>query len=332
MTESQEAPEGSELPPPTGIVVGVDGSDHGNCALIWAAREAQSRKLPLHLVTAYSVPIFAASGLDGGFATIDNNVIRQGAEVVLEQAAQQLGEYPDLTYDTRVEAGDASGVLLELSESAELLVFGSRGRGGFVGRLLGSVSSGLPGHAKCPTVTVPLSCASRLGIAGKSKDEPLVESVVTVGVDGSERARYTVLRAAEHAQRNGLSLRVVCAVPPYSGAMTWLPAPLDRQGILEEVREQMAAGAAWIRSHFPQLSISADVVDGPPIEILIQATKLSELLVLGSRGHGGFAGMILGSTTDAVLHHAKGPVMVVPEKDDPRLADREKFGPLLKEV
>ncbi|AJT42484.1 universal stress protein [Psychromicrobium lacuslunae] len=332
MSESKETPGTEQLAAPTGIVVGVDGSDHGNCALVWAAREAQSRKLPLHLVTAYSVPIFAASGLDGGFATIDDSVIRQGAEVVLEQAVGRLSEYPDLDFDARVEAGDASGVLLELSETAELLVFGSRGRGGFVGRLLGSVSSGLPGHAKCPTVMVPLSCAPRLGEGTNPADAPLVESLVTVGVDGSERARYTVLRAAEHAEQAGLALRVVCAVPPYSGAMTWLPAPLDRQGMLEEITEQMQAGAAWLRSHFPKLKIAADVVDGPPIEILIEATKHSELVVLGSRGHGGFAGMILGSTTDAVLHHAKGPVMVVPERDDPRLADRANFGPLLGEV
>ncbi|NYE96127.1 nucleotide-binding universal stress UspA family protein [Psychromicrobium silvestre] len=326
-----ETPQGKELQPPTGIVVGVDGSDHGNCALIWAAREAQRRKRPLHLVTAYSVPIFAASGLDGGFATIDDSVIRQGAEIVLEQAVNSLAEY-DLELDARVEAGDASGVLLEMSETAELLVFGSRGRGGFVGRLLGSVSSGLPGHSKCPTVTVPLKCAARLGAAEKPEGTKLVESTVIVGVDGSERARYTVLVAAEEAERQGLALRVVCAVPPYSGAMTWLPAPLDRQGMLEDVKVQLAAGSAWLQSHFPKLKITADVLDGPPIEILIGASEVSELLVLGTRGHGGFAGMLLGSTTDAVLHHAKGPVMVVPEHDDPRLADRANFGPMLKEI
>lgn len=145
---------------PTGIVVGVDGSDHGYCALIWAAQEAQKRQRPLNLITAYSVPIFAASGLDGGFATVDDDVIRQGAEAVLRQAQERLAEY-DVEYDCRIENGDASSVLLEASRTAELLVFGSRGRGGFVGRLLGSVSSALPGHAYCPTVTVPLNSTLR---------------------------------------------------------------------------------------------------------------------------------------------------------------------------
>src|SRR5215217_2307932 len=106
---------------PDGIVVGVDGSDHGQCALVWAAREAQRRRRPLHVVTAYSVPIFAASGLDGGYATVDDSVIREGAEAVLKQALNKVAAY-DVDVDGSVENGDASGVLLELSESAELLV------------------------------------------------------------------------------------------------------------------------------------------------------------------------------------------------------------------
>lgn len=318
---------------PTGIVVGVDGSDHGDCALVWAAREAQARNRPLHVITAYSVPIFAASGLDGGFATIDDDVIEQGAVAVLEQAAAKLADY-DLEFDTRLERGDASSVLMDASETAELLVFGSRGRGGFVGRLLGSVSSALPGHAKCPTVTVPLNCAPRLGEGEQpaEAEAPVVEAVVTVGVDGSEQARYAVLVAAEQAQRAGLALRVICAVPPYTGAMAWLPAPLDRQALFEDIEVQLSAGVAWLTSHFPQLPITAQVLDGPPVEVLAEASKVSELVVLGTRGHGGFAGMILGSTTDGTLHHAKGPVMVVRDREDPRLADRGSFGPLLGNV
>lgn len=332
MTEPTPA-QAADAPEPTGIVVGVDGSEHGYCALVWAAREAQARNRPLHLITAYSVPIFAASGLDGGFATIDDDVIKQGAVAVLEQAAAQLADYR-IEFDTRVVRGDASSVLMEASEKAELVVFGSRGRGGFVGRLLGSVSSALPGHAKCPTVTVPLECAPRLveGEQPAAEPAPEVKAVITVGVDGSEQARYAVLVAAEQAQRAGLALHVVCAVPPYTGAMAWLPAPLDREALFEDIGVQLSAGVAWLKSHFPLLAISADVLDGPPVEVLSGASKVSELVVLGTRGHGGFAGMILGSTTDGTLHHAKGPIMVVRDREDPRLADRSSFGPMLGNV
>jgi nucleotide-binding universal stress UspA family protein len=305
--------------------------------LVWAAREAERRRRPLHIVTAYSVPIFAASGLDGGYATVDDSVIREGAEAILAQAVNKVSGYL-IDVDASVENGDASGVLLEMSETAELLVFGTRGRGGFVGRLLGSVSSALPAHAKCPTVTVPLICSDRLGettddkhvLAERAKAGHLpVENVVVVGVDGSEQARVAVLEAAEQAERLSAPLRVVCAVPQYSGSLAWVPAPMDREALFADIRTQLDAGTAWIRSHFPHLTVESQLVDGSPVDILVEASRHVELVVVGTRGRGGFTGMLLGSTSDGILHHAKGPVMVVPDHDDPRLADRVNFGPVL---
>lgn len=322
---------------PRGIVVGVDGSDHGQCALVWAAREAERRRRPLHIVTAYSVPIFAASGLDGGYATVDDSVIREGAEAIVKQAMDKVSGYA-IDVDASVENGDASGVLLEMSETAELLVFGTRGRGGFVGRLLGSVSSALPAHAKCPTVTVPLICADRLGETTEDKrikaeqakfGHQRVENVVVVGVDGSEQARIAVLEAASEAERLGATLRVVCAVPQYSGSLAWVPAPMDRQALFADIRVQLDAGMAWLKSHYPNLPMESELKDGSPVDVLVEASRHVELVVVGTRGRGGFTGMLLGSTSDGVLHHAKGPVLVVPDREDPRLADRASFGPIL---
>ena len=328
---------GGEPAPPRGIVVGVDGSDHSHCALVWAAREAERRRRPLHIVTAYSVPIFAASGLDGGYATVDDSVIREGAEAILKHALDKVAGY-NIDVDASVENGDASGVLLEISETAELLVFGTRGRGGFVGRLLGSVSSALPAHAKCPTVTVPLICADRLGettddkhvLAERAKlGRQPIENVVVVGVDGSEQARVAVLEAAAQAERLSARLRVVCAVPQYTGSLAWVPTPMDRDALFADIKVQLDAGVAGLRSHFPALQVETQLVDGSPVDILVDASRHVELVVVGTRGRGGFAGMLLGSTSDGVLHHAKGPVMVVPDRDDPRLADRASFGPML---
>ncbi|MGG5174380.1 universal stress protein [Pseudarthrobacter sp. J1763] len=322
------------------MVVGVDGSEHGQCALIWAAKEAQRRNKPLHIVTAYSIPIFAASGLDGGYATIDDGVIRDGAEAILKQALAKVAEY-NIDVDATVENGDASGVLLELSEEAELLVVGTRGRGGFVGRLLGSVSSALPAHAKCITVTVPLRCAPRLGETTEDrhvqaeirKDQDIaVANRVVVGVDGSEQARVAVLEAAAQAERMGAELQIVCAVPQYSGTLAWVPAALDREAIFKDIQTQLDAGIAWLKSHFPNLKASTLLKDGSPVEVMVEASREAELVVLGTRGRGGFAGMMLGSTSDGVLHHSKGPVMVVPDREDPRLADRSNFGPMLGTV
>ncbi|PTT66552.1 universal stress protein [Arthrobacter sp. HMWF013] len=337
MHPDPERDDAGTSPAPGGIVVGVDGSDHGQCALVWAAREAERRRRPLHIVTAYSVPIFAASGLDGGYATVDDSVIREGAEAVVQQALDKVSGY-NIDVDASVENGDASGVLLELSEAAELLVVGTRGRGGFVGRLLGSVSSALPAHAKCPTVTVPLICADRLGETtddkriraeqAKAGHHP-VENVVVVGVDGSEQARVAVLEAAAQAERLGAKLRVLCAVPQYSGSLAWVPAPMDRKALLADIQVQLDAGMAWLRSHYPALPMEAALKDGSPVDALVEASRQVELVVVGTRGRGGFTGMLLGSTSAGVLHHAKSPVLVVPDREDPRLADRANFGPIL---
>lgn len=335
MTSQEQSAQGAAhepIPAPKGIVVGIDGSKQSNCALIWAARQAKLRKVPLHLVTAYTVPIFAASGLDGGYATVDDDVIRQGAEAVLRESAAKVAHL-DIEMDARVENGDAAGVLLDLSETAELLVFGSRGRGGFIGRLLGSVSSALPAHAKCPTVTVPLSCAPRLetGLAADATESVVeIEKVITVGVDGSDQARYAVLVAAEQAQRTGCTLRIICAVQPYTGSLAWMPAPVDREALFAEIQLQLDAGEKWLRNHFPKLPIEVNLLEGSAVEALVKATETTELVVMGTRGRGGFAGMMLGSTTDGVRHHAKGPVMVVRDKADPRQDDRSAFGPLLQ--
>ncbi|NJC24446.1 nucleotide-binding universal stress UspA family protein [Arthrobacter pigmenti] len=320
-----------------GIVVGVDGSDQSLCALVWAAKEAERRRTPLYVVTAYTVPVFAASSMDAGYATVDDSVVREGAQAVLDQAVSRIAGH-NIEVIPRVETGDASGVLLELSEEAELMVVGSRGRGGFVGRLLGSVSAALPAHSKCPTVVVPLYCAPRLDEAGveppKPKGAPCpraeeIEKVVVVGVDGSEQARMASLVAAEQAQTRGLPLRVVCSLPPFTGSLAWMPAPVDREALHSEIMVQLNAGKAWLQSHFPEVDITVELLDGPPVETLIEASRTAELVVVGTRGRGGFAGMLLGSTSQGVLHHAKGPVLVVPDREDTRLKDRESFGPMV---
>lgn len=316
MSDHQQQHEGSEHI--EGIVVGVDGSDQGLCALKWGAREAKRRGSVLNIVTAYTIPVFAASSMDAGYATLDDQLIRDGAEAVVREARESITD-DSLTVRTYIESGDPTGVLLDLSREAELIVVGTRGRGGFVGRLLGSVSSALPAHAKCPTVVVPVCMDKR------PADAPEVQDVVVVGVDGSDRARRAVLVAAEQAAVRGFKLRVVCALAPVSGALAWMPATVDQEAVMVDVRHQMAIGVRWISSHFPGLIVETDVIEGAPVEVLIRESAKARLLVTGSRGRGGFAGMLLGSTSQGVLHHSKGPVMVVPDGEDPRLADRSKF-------
>ena len=208
-----------------------------------------------------------------------------------------------------VETGDAAGVLVELSKNAEVLAVGSRGRGGFIGRLLGSVSSALPAHAKCPTVVVPIEYAKH--ITERTDPEGKELGPVVVGVDGSNQGRLAALRAAESAVQRGTNLIVVSALPPLGGAVAWLPTMVDEEAISKDLQEKLDAGKNWLKSYFPELEISSK---------------------LGTRGRGGFTGMLLGSTSQGVLSYAQGPVMVVPDGPDPRLETRTEFGPVLDET
>lgn len=304
-----------------GIVVGVDGSDQSHAACRWALREAELRGLPVTLVTAYSMPVFAASALEAGYGGPDDELIRTGAAQVLEEMVQRLKKDGPFSVEVRqaVEMGDAAGVLVDYSAQAELLVAGSRGRGGFLGRLLGSTSGALPAHAKCPVVIVPPGDLT-------PRFQPGVP--VAVGVDGSNQGRVAALTAAREASVRGTPLRVVCAMPPVSGAVAWLPATVDEHALVEELRETLDQGVAWLQSEFPELEISAHVVDGVPVDVLVEESRTARLTVVGTRGRGGFAGALLGSTSHGVIAHAKGPVMVVPYAKDQRLASREKFGPV----
>lgn len=348
-----------------GVVVGVDGSEQSLRAAHWAAAEAHRRQLPLTVVTAYSIPAFAASSMDGGYALMDDSALRQGSEKVIEQAAEFLRDYPgEIRYE--VESGDPAGVLLDYSHDAVVLVVGSRGRGGFLGRLLGSVSSALPAHAKCPTVLVPLKFSSKesnavttatgaipiVGVSGTGSAGPqaippgtaapasvIAEGAhpirprdsrpVTAGVDGSDFGRVAALVAAREASERGTSLRIVCALPPVGATLVWIPTSIDNDAALQELREKLEAGRLWLHSHYPDLKIDAEVIDGTAVDVLVQETRGAQVTVIGTRGRGGFAGMLLGSTSQGVLHHAEGPLMVVPENEDTRLANRPEFGPVL---
>ena len=137
-----------------GIVVGVDGSQQSRCALKWAVREASRRGTVLNVVSAYTIPVFAASSMDAGYSTLDDDLIRGGAEDIVRQAREEIGD-TDVQVRTYIESGDPAGVLLDLSNDADLVVVGTRGRGGFAGMLLGSTSQGVLHNCTGPSMIVP---------------------------------------------------------------------------------------------------------------------------------------------------------------------------------
>ncbi|MCR6688127.1 universal stress protein [Cellulomonas sp.] len=297
------------------VLVGVDGSAASLFALDWAAAEAVRRGWALHLVCAYALPSFAAASLDGGYAALDDTAIQEGAAAVLAEASGRVAGC-GVPVTAKVHTGDAAGVLVELSREARLVVVGTRGRGGFADRLLGTVSSALPAHAHCPTVVVPLRDAQghRLPDDAELPHVRPVERIV-VGVDGSPQAERALRFAVDEAIAWGASLTAVSGVPVGSmtGVLAWLPAAVDHEQVLSDVTEGLNVVVDRVLEG-KQLEVRRFALDGTGAELLTEFSAATDLLVMGSRGRGGFAGLLLGSTSQAVLHHADCPVMVVTQR------------------
>lgn len=294
------------------VLVGVDGSSASMHALDWAAAQARTHGWGLRVVCSYSLPSFTAASLDGGYAALDDTTIQQGARAVLAEATARVAGH-GLAVSASVVTGDAAGVLIDMSHTVRAVVVGTRGRGGFADRLLGTVSSALPAHAYCPTVVVPL----------RKGGKPLPDDVamppvrplrrIVVGVDGSPAAEYALRFAIAEAEAWGAELTAVAGVPVGSmtGVLAWLPAAVDREQVLRDVEEGLHVVVDRALADHPGLTVKRHALDGTGAELLTEFSVATDLLVVGSRGRGGFAGLLLGSTSQAVLHHADCPVMVV---------------------
>jgi nucleotide-binding universal stress UspA family protein len=192
--------------------------------------------------------------------------------------------------------------LIEASADADLLVVGSRGHGTFTALLLGSVSRQVATHAKCSTVIV------RAAADPQSRD-------VVVGVDGSQPSLRALEFAFQTADRHGLRLRVLHTwdVPPV-GAITGVPT-FSPPEFIRELRDSEARVAAEaLAGHsdrFPDVEVVAELQQGGPVQVLTEASEHAALVVVGTRGRGGFLGLLLGSVSHGTAHHAHCPVAVI---------------------
>ncbi|MGC0272935.1 universal stress protein [Pseudactinotalea sp. Z1739] len=297
------------------ILVGVDGSAASLNALDWALAHAGKSGWNLHLVCAYALPTFAAGTIDGGYATLDDTAIRDGAQAVLDEALTRC-EGVGVQVTSALETGDAAGVLVDLSAQVRLAVVGTRGRSGFAERILGTVSSALPAHSHCPTVVVP----HREGEDDDDAGLPLPVRRIVVGVDGSDSAKLALNVAIDEAERWEAELTAVVGVPMGAGAglLGWLPSGVDRETLLADVKTGLDVTVDRA-SQGRSVQVRRHALDGTGAALLSEFSTAVDLVVVGSRGRGGFTGMLLGSTSQTVLHHSRCPVMVVPTSstDDP---------------
>ncbi len=286
-----------------GIVVGIDDSPAARAAVQWAARDAELRNIPLTLVHAVSpeVSTWLRTPMPAGVVRWQQDHGRRlvdGALKVIEEATVRGGP---AGVHTEILASGAVPTLIDLSKDAEMLVAGAQGSGRWPGRLLGSVSSALLRHAHCPVAIV-------------HDEEPSIPDVgqapVLVGIDGSPASELATAIAFDEASRRHTSLIALHAwsdldVSEWPG-IDW-PAT---QSMAEEVLAERLAG--W-QEQYPDVQVSRSVVQAQPARQLVQRSGEAQLVVVGSRGRGGFAGMLVGSVGETVAQMARVPVIVARE-------------------
>lgn len=295
------------------ILVGVDGSDASYKATWWAANYAKHAGLTLQIVCAYSLPSYAAVSFDATYTAMgDDNVAHTDAQEILSKA-KAIADEQGVQATTLIVTGDPSSVFVELSRNYNLIVIGNRGKGGLAERLLGTTSSSLPAYAYCPIVVVPYTDDE-----GHLMHLSNTITSVVVGSDESKWGLKALDIAAEFAHQWDAKLTVLSAVPSFGGmgmfASSGGAGGTEAESIMESYLEDLNVRIAPIQERYPDLKIAKSVVPGSAVTALTDASHNSDVVVVGSRGRGGFTGLILGSTSQGLLQHAASPVYVVPRK------------------
>ncbi|MBB3050886.1 nucleotide-binding universal stress UspA family protein [Prauserella isguenensis] len=285
------------------IVAGIDGSASAMHAAVWAAREAERRGDAVRLVFAYFVP----SGAYPAFVYSVEKVregVEQQAQAALDAARTEIAQaVPGIEVEALRVEGQPAHVLANESRGARCVVVGSRGLGGFTGMLVGSVAVSLAAHAHSDVVVVR---------GARYDDPPPMAGPVVVGVDGSEHAGQAVSVAFDAAQLRGVPLvaahtwnDVIATEGPYA-----YPFPTDLTEVEAAGRTLLDEALAPWRERYPDVEVREVLEAGRPVRALLRHAEGAQLVVVGTRGRGGFAGMLLGSTSQALVIHAPCPVVV----------------------
>ncbi|GAA1031822.1 universal stress protein [Virgisporangium ochraceum] len=285
----------------TSVIVGVDGSPSATRAADYAAALAIRHGLSLDVVHVFSWPATYPPLLPESVAVrVDPRAV---AQQLVDDAVAGVGtRFRGIPLTGRVVDGNAAGALVDASRTAAYLVVGHRGVGGFSELLLGSVGVHTTTHARCPVVVV----------RGDTGDP---DAPVVVGVDGSMPARAAARYAFAEARSRGTDLDVVLAWPP---ARSWSKA-IAAAGMPPhpDAVDPIEVSLGNIVEDFPDVKVRRELRhgDSPPQVLTSVATDLKAgMIVVGSRGIGGFRGLMMGGTSRALIDHSPCPVMVIPKE------------------
>jgi nucleotide-binding universal stress UspA family protein len=301
------------------VVVGVDGSPGSRAALVYAFAAAARRGAELEVVATYSIQGVWIGGYPLGVPAVatlrddtESRIVGLVKQVRDDPAVRGVPGTADVATTVVVSVGPAARVLVDASAAADLVVVGSRGRGAVRSVVLGSVALHCVAHARCPVVVVHPAAATTAR-----------EHTVVVGVDGSAASRVALVAGVAEAARLGTDVAVVTT---YELVDQWMDLSTVVLPSPEEVREEVQRGAEWmledVRSEYrtgsgrPAPEGRVVVTEGPAADVLIRWSADAALLVVGSRGHGEFRELLVGSVALACAMHAAGPVMVVHPQPD----------------
>ncbi|MFE9692302.1 universal stress protein [Micromonospora sp. NPDC005806] len=281
------------------VVVGVDGSEPALRAVRLAAEEAARRHRPLRVVHGFiwpllRVPVAApAEGPPGG------GLRHQAEELVAAAVAEAERTTPGLRVSGEIIDGEAAAVLLGESPTATMIVLGDRGLGGFATLVVGSVAIQVASYADCP-VLVARGAARATG-------------PVVVGVDGSALSRAAVEFAVEEAAVRGTRLHAVHAYthPVSGGPGDMQPLVYEENQLRGEEDRILAESLTGLAERYPEVPVTREAVHGRPVAVLTEASREAQLVVVGGQGRGELSGLLLGSVSQGVLHHADCPVTVL---------------------
>jgi nucleotide-binding universal stress UspA family protein len=282
------------------IVVGADGSEHSLRAVEWAAEEATRRVASLRIVYAIAPWLFDTP-VDKRVAAVREWLRASGQEIIDRALDRARARAPGVPASAEMAPGGPARALIGAAQDADMVVIGGHGAGGLTGLLLGSVALQVVTHAPCTAVVV-------------RSLEPEVNREIVVGVDGSPTCAAAIGFAFEEAALRMARLRAVLAWthPASAGPGDMQPLVYDVEVVSgDEERLLVECLAGW-RQKFPDVEVVHDVVQARPTRALAGTSAGADLLVVGARGRGGFAGLILGSVSHAMLHRAHCPVAVVP--------------------
>ncbi|WP_280260653.1 universal stress protein [Nocardia abscessus] len=286
------------------VIVGVDGSDGSWTALRWAARFAAERGRELEIL--HGMDLVGAGWVLGDYEVVVPSVVdairEQGQDVVARAERVARSVAPELPISVRVTTDTGKRLLIEHSAEAYAVVIGATGDAGTFAHL-GSTLLAVTAHAQGTVVIVRTDPDAGGAVR--------TTGPVVVGVDGSPVGDAAIAAAFTEAAERGVELVAVHVWSDWdSGRFAGHSNPAEAE--LDNVERAILAEriAGW-QEKFPGVRVTRKVEVSAPAPHLLDWSKIAQLLVVGSRGRGGFAGMLLGSTANTLVQHASCPVMVV---------------------